>query len=122
MSADAEVTKKSWDTAKWLLVLILIVVGVVGNQYFSAESLLYRVIGLLILAVMAGYLAYGTERGQKFALLLKEARIEIRKVVWPTRPELTQTTLIVVVFVLVVALFLWGLDSLISFLVSGVIG
>ena len=48
--------------------------------------------------------------------------MEIRKVVWPTRPELVQTTAIVVVFVLVVALLLWGMDSLISWLVAGFIG
>jgi preprotein translocase subunit SecE len=55
-------------------------------------------------------------------VLLKEARGEIRKVVWPTRQETTQTTLIVVVVVLVMALLLWGLDSLLGWLVSMVVG
>ena len=62
------------------------------------------------------------QKGAIAATLLKEARVEIRKVVWPTRPELVQTTAIVVVFVLVVALLLWGMDSLISWLVAGFIG
>ena len=88
----------------------------------SAESLLYRVLALVALALVAAFVALQTERGRRFATLLKEARVEIRKVVWPTRPELIQTTAIVVVFVLVVALMLWGMDSLISWLVSGVIG
>ncbi len=122
MSAEAEVSIKNWDSLKWLSVLMLIVAGVVGNQYFSTESLLYRVIALLVVAGVSGYLAFTTTRGERFGRLLKEAKVEIRKVVWPTRPELTQTTLIVVVFVLVVGLFLWGLDSLISFVISGIIG
>ena len=53
---------------------------------------------------------------------MKEARIEIRKVVWPTRQETTQTTLIVVAVVLVMALLLWGLDSLLGWLVSLIVG
>jgi preprotein translocase subunit SecE len=104
------------------MVVVLVAVGVVGNSYYSSGSLLYRTIALLFLAVVAVFIALRTEQGKAFASLLKEARIEIRKVVWPTRPELMQTTLIVVVFVLFVALVLWGIDSLIGWLVAGVIG
>ncbi len=106
----------------WLVVFVLVAIGVVGNSIYASESLLYRVIALLFLAAVAVLVALRTEKGRAFASLLKEARTEIRKVVWPTRPELTQTTLIVVVFVLFVALVLWGIDSLIGWLVSGVIG
>lgn len=110
------------DVVKWLVVFLLVTVGVVGNQYFAAESLLYRVLALVALAAIAAYVAVQTSRGGRFAALLKEARVEIRKVVWPTRPELIQTTAIVIVFVLVVALLLWVMDSLISLLVAGFIG
>jgi len=54
--------------------------------------------------------------------LLKSSRTEIRKVVWPTRQETTQTTLIVVVFVFIMALILWGIDSVLGWLVGMVIG
>ena len=111
-----------FDVVKWLVVFVLIAAGVVGNLYFGAESILYRALGLVALALVAALVALQTSRGRRFALLLKEARVEIRKVVWPTRPELVQTTVIVVAFVLVVALLLWGMVSLISWLVSGVIG
>ena len=110
------------DVVKWLVVFLLVTVGVVGNQYFATESLLYRVIALVALAAIAAFVAVQTSRGGRFAALLKEARVEIRKVVWPTRPELIQTTAIVVVFVLVVALMLWVMNSLISLLVAGFIG
>ena len=48
--------------------------------------------------------------------------VEVRKVVWPNRQETTQTTMIVVFTVIVVAFILWGLDSGLSFIVQGVIG
>ncbi|GAA3556629.1 MULTISPECIES: preprotein translocase subunit SecE [Marinobacter] len=122
MESKADSSTGRFDAMKWLVVFVLIAVGVVGNQYFNAESLLYRVLALVVLAMVAAFVALQTDRGRRFATLLKEARVEIRKVVWPTRPELIQTTAIVVVFVLVVALLLWGMDSFISFLVSGFIG
>ncbi|WP_339805317.1 preprotein translocase subunit SecE [uncultured Marinobacter sp.] len=122
MESRAQQSTSRLDTLKWLVVFILIAAGVVGNQYFSGESVLYRALALVVLALVAAFVALQTDRGRRFAILLKEARVEIRKVVWPTRPELIQTTIIVVVFVLVVALILWGMDSLIAFLVQGFIG
>ncbi|MEX0604369.1 MAG: preprotein translocase subunit SecE [Marinobacter sp.] len=122
MESKAESGSSRFDVVKWLVVFALVAVGVVGNQYFGAESVLYRVLALVAIALVATFVALQTDRGRRFATLLKEARVEIRKVVWPTRPELIQTTVIVVVFVLVVALLLWGMDSLISFLVAGFIG
>jgi len=122
MNANVEKSGSAVDTLKWLVVLVLVSAGVVGNYYFSAESLLYRTLALLVLAGIAGWFALQTNKGRVFAALVADARIEIRKVVWPTRQELTQTTMIVIVFVLFVALILWGIDSLIGWIVSGVIG
>src|SRR5690606_2268567 len=122
MESRAVQSASRFDILKWLVVFVLIAVGVVGNQYFVYESLRFRVMALVALGVVAEYVELRTDRGRRFASLLKEARVEIRKVVWPTRPELVQTTIIVVVFVLVVSLILWGMDSLISWLVAGFIG
>ncbi|TCK06011.1 preprotein translocase subunit SecE [Marinobacterium mangrovicola] len=110
------------DALKWLVVIAIVAVGVVGNSVFSGESLLYRVLALLALALVAGFVAFQTAKGRTFFQLFKEAKNEIRKVVWPTRQETLQTTAIVVVAVLIVGLMLWGLDSLLGWLVSGVIG
>ena len=122
MNAKAEAKESRFDPLKWLLVAVLVVVAVVGNQYFSAQPILYRVLGILVLAVIAAFLALQTAKGQAFFSLAKEARVEIRKVVWPSRQETTQTTLIVVAVVLVMALLLWGLDSLLGWLVSMIVG
>lgn len=110
------------DGVKWFFTVALIAGGVVGNAYFADESLLYRVLALVAIALVAAAIAVQTTQGRAFWELLKEARVEIRKVVWPTREETTQTTLIVLALVVVVALILWGLDSLLGLIVSGVIG
>ncbi|KPW61363.1 preprotein translocase subunit SecE [Pseudomonas syringae group genomosp. 3] len=122
MNPKAEVSDSRFDLLKWLLVVILVVVGVVGNQYYSPEPILYRVLALLVIAAAAAFVALQTGKGKAFFVLAKEARAEIRKVVWPTRQETTQTTLIVVAVVLVMALLLWGLDSLLGWLVSSIVG
>ena len=122
MNVKAEAKDSRFDLVKWLVVAALVAVGVVGNQYFSDEPVLYRVLGLVVLGAVAAFVAFQTARGQAFAVLLKEARVEIRKVVWPTRQETIQTTLIVVAVVLVMALLLWGLDSLLGWLISLIVG
>ncbi|WP_454236979.1 preprotein translocase subunit SecE [Pseudomonas sp. AP3_22 TE3818] len=122
MTPKAEAQGSRFDLLKWLVVVALVVVGVVGNQYFSASPILYRVLALLAIAVVAAFVGLQTVKGKSFFVLVKEARTEIRKVVWPTRQETTQTTLIVVAVVLVMALLLWGLDSLLGWLVSLIVG
>lgn len=111
-----------FDVLKWLLAVAVVAVGVVGNSIYAEESLLYRVIALLALAAVASFVALQTEKGKAFFTLFKEAKNEIRKVVWPTRQETLQTTAMVVGVVLLVGLFLWGLDTLLGWLVSSVIG
>jgi preprotein translocase subunit SecE len=115
---SVETAASRFDSIKWVLVFILVAVAVVGNSYFSDQSLLYRVLGILALAAVAGLIALQTAKGAAFWALVKGSRTEIRKVVWPTRQETVQTTMIVVAFVLLVALILWGLDSLLGWLVS----
>ena len=122
MTLKAEAQESRFDLLKWLVVVALVLVGVVGNQYYSAQPILYRVLVLLVLAGVAAFVGLQTGRGKAFFVLAKEARAEIRKVVWPTRQETTQTTLIVVAVVLVMALLLWGLDSLLGWLVSLIVG
>jgi preprotein translocase subunit SecE len=122
MTPKAEAQGSRFDLLKWLVVVALVVVGVVGNQYYAASPILYRVLALLVIAAVAVFVGLQTAKGKSFFVLVKEARTEIRKVVWPTRQETTQTTLIVVAVVLVMALLLWGLDSLLGWLVSLIVG
>ncbi len=122
MSTSAESSQPALDWFKWIVVLALVAGGIFGNWYYQDESLLYRILGLVGIAGVALLVAAQTERGRSLWTLLKEARVEIRRVVWPTRQETTQTTFIVVVLVLIFALILWLLDTILGWLVSSVIG
>lgn len=123
MSTGTDTTAgNTLDWLKWLIVAALLGGGVYGNWYYGDESLLLRVVGLLAVAGLAGFVALQTERGRSTWNLMKEARSEIRRVVWPSNQETTQTTLVVLVLIVIFALILWGLDSLLGWVVSSIIG
>ena len=77
-------------------------------------------IGLVVMIPLAGFVAAQTGKGRDFLTFAKEAKLEVRKVVWPTRKETNQTTLIVAIVTLIMALVLYVLDlgllKLVSFL------
>jgi preprotein translocase subunit SecE len=117
-----EVNSSRLDSLKWLFVAFLVVGGIFGNYYFGAQPILYRAIALVVIAGVAGFLALNTAKGSVFFGLLKGAKVEARRVVWPTKQECNQTSLVVVAFILIMALILWLLDSLLGWLTSLVIG
>jgi preprotein translocase subunit SecE len=110
------------DAVKWVVVTALVVLAIWGNGYYAEISPLYRALAILALALVAAFVGLQTEQGRAFNQLRKDAAIELRKVVWPTRQETVQTTLIVLVFVVIVALILFLMDWVLNGLVSWVIG
>lgn len=122
MSADSKIQKSPLDIVKWILAIAFLAAAVVGNYVYANEPLLYRVLGVVFLMLVGAGIALTSSQGKAFLQLLKEANIERRKVVWPTRQETTQTTLIVVVVVVLMSLVLWGVDSLLSWLISLLLG
>lgn len=110
------------DVVKWLLAFALLTLAVVGNAYYADQPLLYRAIAGVFLIVAAGVVAMLTDRGREFNAFRKEAAVELRKIVWPTRPETIQTTLIVFVVVFVMSIVLYLLDLGIGYTVSRIIG
>jgi preprotein translocase subunit SecE len=118
----SESSQSILDWLKWLVVVALLGGGIFGNWYYQDQSLLNRVLVLVAIAGVAIAIALQTERGRVIWALMKESRVEIRRVIWPTRQETTQTTFIVVLLVLVFSLILWALDSLLSWFVAKVIG
>ena len=110
---------KGTNTLLWIIAVALIIVAAVGNTYFAAQlSLVVRVLALVALGAGAVAAAALTNQGQKTIHFIKESRTELRKIIWPTRPEPTQTTLIVIAMCVVVSLVLWGIDSIIVRLVA----
>ncbi|GAA3933308.1 preprotein translocase subunit SecE [Litoribacillus peritrichatus] len=122
MNSNIENQKSPLDIVKWVLVAALVSVAVVGNSVFSDESLLYRVIAVLVLAVVALGITLTTEHGKQFSSFVRLSWAEVKKVVWPTREETRQTTIIVVVAVLIVGVILYLMDTLFGWLVKLLIG
>ncbi len=122
MSANVEAKQFRLDGLKWLLVVVLVAAGVVGNSYYSDVAVLYRVLALVAGGLLAAYVAINTAKGHAFWSLLREAQAEFRRVVWPSRQEVNQTTLIVVAVVVVMAIVLWLLDTFLGWLASLIIG
>jgi len=110
------------DTVKLGLAALILVLGLVGYYYFAEYSNLYRVLGVLASAGVAIAVFGSTLRGQNLLGYLKGSRVEVRKMVWPTRQEALQTTLIVVVLVMLIAIFLWLIDMFLGWAVKFVIG
>lgn len=103
----------------WVLAFALFATAAIGNAYFATHfSLIVRVLLLVVILVAAVGLAAITNQGQKAIAFMKESRLELRKIIWPTRPEATQTTLIVLAVCVVVSLALWGIDSIIVALIT----
>jgi preprotein translocase subunit SecE len=100
----------SLETLKLTVAVFLLVVGMIVFYSFTSISVLVRVIGLLLFVGGAAALAFQTAPGRLLWQFVVDSRIEVRKVVWPSRQETLQTTLVVVAMVLVVGVVLWLFD------------
>jgi len=105
-----EQTTSGFDTLKLMTALAILLAGVVGFYYFEDQPQLLRVIGMLVIATVAFYIASITDIGRRSLGFVKDSRVEVRKVVWPTRQETLQTTLAVLIMVVIVAIMLWLID------------
>jgi len=121
MASKPEDQSSPFDTVKMVFALALLTGGVAGYYYFEDQAFLYRVLGLLAVVLMALGVVFTTAVGQRTWGFLKESRVELRKMVWPSRGETVQTTLAVFVMVLVMGIFLWLLDMLLGWAVQFVI-
>ncbi len=112
MSANDQTvtTTTGMDKAKLALAAGVFLAGVVGFYLLEGQSDLIRVIGMVAVAAVAIAIAMTSQPGRTFWAFAREARQELRRVVWPTRQESIQTTLIVLVMVFIVGLLLWLMD------------
>jgi preprotein translocase subunit SecE len=123
MNASTETEPSgSFDFLKWSVIFLLLAGAVVGNYIFAEQSILVRAIAVVTAIVVAGLIAMQTVKGRTAVAFAKESRTEVRKVVWPTRQEAVQTTGIVLVATLIMSLLLWGLDSVLFWVVGLITG
>ncbi len=99
-----------FDTVKLVIAAIILVGGIAAYYVYEDESILIRAAGVIVATALAMFVAMQTDPGRTLWRFIQGSRIEIRKVVWPTRPETMRTTAAVIVFVLIMGVFFWGLD------------
>lgn len=121
LKTDGAVGSK-FDLVKWALVFALILAGLVGNHYYSDISMPIRTLGWLSVLVIAAFVGATTSKGRQIVEFFGDSRMELRKVIWPTREETTQTTLVVVAMVIVLALLLWAMDGVLVWLIGWLTG
>jgi preprotein translocase subunit SecE len=110
---NTEAQASGMDTVKLTAAVLLLGGAIVAFYWFADESLLLRVLGLLGVAAVAVLVAAQTGVGRSIWSFIGATRMEVRKVVWPTRTETTQTALAVLVIVLVLGIIVWLLDMMI---------
>ncbi len=120
---SVQTVSTSGDKVKVILAVALVIAGVVGFFYLKGMNKPALVCASALVAglVFAVALAWTSASGRDFLNFAKEAVRETKKVVWPTRKEATQITAIVFAFVLIMAIFLWGTDKFLEFLLYDVI-
>jgi preprotein translocase subunit SecE len=102
------------DSAKLVLAIATLIAGVGAYYWFADVPTAVR-----ILMVLAGFgvgaaLLFWSSQGQVLWQYIQGSRVELRKMVWPTRQETLQTTLVVFVFVLLLGVFFWLVDMLLA--------
>ncbi|MCU7890986.1 MAG: preprotein translocase subunit SecE [Candidatus Thiodiazotropha sp. (ex Ustalcina ferruginea)] len=122
MNSKSQVEASSLDTAKLILAVGIIVGAILGFYYLDGYSQLLRVLGLLALVGVSALIAYQTTVGRTVWEFASAAKVEVRKVVWPSRQETVQTTLIVFVMVLIMGIVLWLFDMMLGEILRALTG
>ncbi|HCT99880.1 MAG TPA: preprotein translocase subunit SecE [Methylococcaceae bacterium] len=111
MNTQTEASISVFDVVKQVFSVVFVIAAIAAFYYFSDVKLIYRVLGLIAtFGGVAGLLAT-TAWGESITAFVADSKIEVRKIVWPTKDETTRTTLLVFAMVSVVSLVLWLLDT-----------
>jgi preprotein translocase subunit SecE len=116
-----ETVGTSSDKAKVALAICAVIAGIVGFYFFSDKPTVVRAVALVAGLLVAVGVAWTSQPGRDFLNFSRESVREAKKVVWPTRKEAVQITAVVFGFVLVMAIFLWGTDKILEFVLYDLI-
>ena len=116
MNNKVEKDRPAFADTLLLLVSVVILLGGIGAYYYYQDLAItpVRVAALIAVTLLASWVAAQSQKGATFFRFLKESDIERRKVVWPTHQEAMQTSLMVVVVVIIISLFLASVDWMIG--------
>ncbi|OTG67208.1 preprotein translocase subunit SecE [Acinetobacter silvestris] len=126
-SAEVVGSDSPLDIIMWIIALALIIAALMVNQflpgYWAPANNIWVRIGVIIACIVGALgLLYATHQGKGFVRLLKDSRIELRRVTWPTKHETVTTSWQVLLVVVVAAIVLWCFDYLIGWFMKFIIG
>ena len=109
-----EIETNKQDVVKWILSTAMFLGALVAFYYFDEYPLIYRVLGLIGIVILGFLIVFNTERIRSLRVFTHDARVELKKVIWSTKAEVIQTTVIVFVVVIIMSILLWLLDKLLG--------
>lgn len=126
-SIEVANTSSALDYVLWLIALILLAGTIYVSQYLGAHwapaNDIWVRVGIILACIVGALgLLYATHQGKSFVRLLKDSRIELRRVTWPTKQETVSTSWQVLVVVVIAALVLWCFDSILNWAIKLIIG
>ena len=90
--------------------------------YFSDVRLFYRVLGMISVIILSGFVMYQSDFGKLVYSYVTDSKTELKKVTWPTKQETTQTTLGVLFVVILVGILLWLFDMFLGWAIGTLYG
>ena len=126
-SAEVVKTGSPFDYVLWAIALILLVGALMTNQhlpaYWAPANDVWVRVGVILACIVGALgLLYATHQGKGFVRLLKDSRIELRRVTWPTKNETVTTSWQVLLVVIIAAIVLWCFDYILGWLMKFIIG
>ena len=109
-----EIETNKNDLVKWILASIIFIGSLFAFYYFDQFPIIYRVLGLIGVVIVDFAILFNTEKVKRLRVFTYDARVELKKVVWSTKAEVIQTTVIVFVVVIIMSVLLWLLDKLLG--------
>ncbi len=116
-NVQIQTVSDSSDKAKLFGAIALLLVSLALYVVLDKQTSLIRIGSFAVVLIAAIALFFTSFAGRRLISFGKDATKELKKVVWPTRKEASQITLYVFVFVLVMAIFLWGVDKSLEYLI-----
>ena len=116
MDTKADTGSTPLDTLKLVLAAAVLLGGLVGYYYYADVATVFRALGVLVAFGLSVVILLQSTQGKALWRFINASRVELRKVVWPTRDEAIQTTIAVFVFTLIMGVFFWLLDMFLLWL------
>ncbi len=127
VSAEVVSASSPMDWVFWLVAIALLLLATQINSYLpaywvSANSVWVRVVVIITCVVVALGLLYATHQGKGFFRLLVDARVELRRVTWPTKQETLSTSWQVLLVIVITSIVLWCFDYAFAWAMKLIIG